>query len=79
MMMINDVFWFRDAFHYVQRKRFCINPNEGFTRQLMVCVSTALARSSDNAKNENDADCGDCADDDISVTILWIICSVIAF
>lgn len=24
-----------DAFHYVQRKRFCINPNEGFTRQLM--------------------------------------------
>jgi len=33
---------FRDALHFVQRKRFCINPNEGFTRQLMVCTSTVL-------------------------------------
>ena len=26
----------RDAFHYVQQRRFCINPNEGFVQQLMV-------------------------------------------
>jgi len=34
-----------------------------------VCLQRLL-ESSDNAKNENDADCGDCTDDDISVTIL---------
>jgi len=32
----------RDAFHFVQRKRFCINPNDGFTRQLMVRQFLAL-------------------------------------
>ena len=26
----------REAFHYVQQRRFCINPNEGFVQQLMV-------------------------------------------
>jgi len=40
-MDITDV-WFREAFHFVQRKRFCINPNEGFTRQLMVCALTTF-------------------------------------
>jgi len=39
VMDVTDV-WFREAFHFVQRKRFCINPNEGFTRQLMVCALT---------------------------------------
>ena len=24
----------RQAFHYVQQRRFCINPNEGFAQQL---------------------------------------------
>lgn len=31
-------FCFREAFHYVQQRRFCINPNEGFVQQLMVRV-----------------------------------------
>ncbi|CAH3122698.1 unnamed protein product [Porites lobata] len=26
---------YREAFHYVQQRRFCINPNEGFVQQLM--------------------------------------------
>lgn len=25
----------REAFHYVQQRRFCINPNEGFVQQLI--------------------------------------------
>ena len=34
--------WYRDAYQLVLSKRFCVNPNEGFTRQLMVCVSAAF-------------------------------------
>lgn len=26
---------YREAFHYVQQRRFCINPNEGFVQQLI--------------------------------------------
>lgn len=29
----------RDAFLYVQQRRFCINPNEGFAQQLTVSYS----------------------------------------
>ncbi|KAK2180708.1 hypothetical protein NP493_430g02014 [Ridgeia piscesae] len=27
---------YKDALHYVQQRRFCINPNDGFAQQLMV-------------------------------------------
>ena len=30
------LFVYRDALHYVQQRRFCINPNDGFAQQLMV-------------------------------------------
>ena len=30
---------YKDAFLYVQQRRFCISPNEGFVRQLLVRYS----------------------------------------
>lgn len=42
-MQVNNGFFFpRDAFVYVQQKRFCIHPNEGFVQQLHVSHLTIL-------------------------------------
>lgn len=35
----------RDAVMYVQRKRFCINPNEGFAQQLMVSSESGVCQT----------------------------------
>ncbi|XP_002730853.1 serine/threonine/tyrosine-interacting protein B-like [Saccoglossus kowalevskii] len=35
---------YRDAFRYVQQRRFCINPNEGFVHQLMEYEAIYQAR-----------------------------------
>ena len=37
-------FVFRDAFAYVQERRFCINPNAGFVHQLQEYEAIYLAK-----------------------------------
>lgn len=48
---------YRDAFHYVQQRRFCINPNEGFVQQLMeyepIYLANYQARTSGERLNQS--------------------------
>nr|XP_058943771.1 serine/threonine/tyrosine-interacting protein-like [Pocillopora verrucosa] len=48
---------YRDAFHYVQQRRFCINPNEGFVQQLMeyepIYLANYQARKSGERLNQS--------------------------
>ena len=52
---IIQYFCFRDALHYVQLRRFCINPNDGFAQQLTVgtkCMAnTSMFRANVVAEN----------------------------
>jgi len=42
---------YRDAFFYVQQKRFCISPNDGFVRQLLEYEPIYLAKFQSRNKN----------------------------
>ena len=78
----------RDAFHFVQRKRFCISPNDGFTQQLMVCQFVSLNSIRDcciifttpcllrRQKCDDDADDDDDDDDDGDDIVDNCICDV---
>lgn len=44
---------YKDAFSYVQQRRYCINPNEGFIRQLMEYEPIYMARFQQNNHQPN--------------------------